>query len=70
MQESQILIQSLYMPMLFLSGATIPVALMPEWVQTVGQYLPATHLFAGMQAILVQRRIDFAQPDGRCSAAR
>ncbi len=51
-QEAQILIQSLYMPMLFLSGATIPVTIMPEWVQTVAQYLPATHLFVGMQSIL------------------
>lgn len=52
MQESQILIQTLYMPMLFLSGATIPMTVMPEWVQIAGQFLPATHLFAGMQSIL------------------
>jgi imidazolonepropionase-like amidohydrolase/ABC-type multidrug transport system permease subunit len=52
-QESQILIQILYMPMLFLSGATIPIAIMPNWVQIVAQFLPATHLFAGMQAILL-----------------
>lgn len=52
MQEAQILIQSLYMPMLFLSGAAIPISVMPEWVQTVGQYLPATHLFTGMQSIM------------------
>lgn len=52
MQEAQILIQSLYMPMLFLSGATIPVSVMPEWVQTAAQFLPATHLFTGMQSIM------------------
>ncbi len=52
MQEANILIQCLYMPMLFLSGATIPVTIMPEWVQTVAQFLPATHLFTGMQSIL------------------
>ena len=52
MQESQILIQSLYMPMLFLSGATIPMTFMPQWVQIVSQFLPATHLFAGMQSVL------------------
>src|ERR1017187_3730415 len=51
-QEAQILIQGLYMPMIFLSGATIPLSLMPEWVQQVGQFLPATHLFTGMQSIL------------------
>jgi ABC-type multidrug transport system permease subunit len=51
-QEAQILIQGLYMPMLFLSGATIPVGLMPVWVQQIGQFLPATHLFTGMQSIM------------------
>ncbi|MBS1872684.1 MAG: amidohydrolase family protein [Acidobacteria bacterium] len=51
-QEAMVLIQSLYMPMLFLSGATIPLTLMPNWVQIAGQFLPATHLFTGMQAIL------------------
>lgn len=54
MQESQILIQTLYMPMLFLSGATIPLSIMPEWVQTVGQFLPATHLFTGMESIMAK----------------
>ena len=33
MQESQILIQTLYFPMLLLSGATIPLAVMPTWLQ-------------------------------------
>jgi imidazolonepropionase-like amidohydrolase/ABC-type multidrug transport system permease subunit len=54
-QESQILIQILYMPMLFLSGATIPVVMMPNWVQVLSQFLPATHLFTGMQSILLAR---------------
>ncbi len=53
MQEANILIQCLYLPMLFLSGATIPLSIMPEWVQSVGQFLPATHLFSGMQSIIV-----------------
>lgn len=55
MQESQILIQLLYLPMLFLSGATIPVELMPVWVQVFAQFLPSTYLFNGMQAILEGR---------------
>jgi imidazolonepropionase-like amidohydrolase/ABC-type multidrug transport system permease subunit len=52
MQESQIVIQILYIPMLFLSGATIPMSVLPGWVQVLAQYLPATHLMTGMQAIL------------------
>ena len=54
MQESQILIQLLYFPMLFLSGATIPMDVMPEWVKIVAQFLPSTYLFSGLQAILVR----------------
>lgn len=53
MAESQILIQILYMPMLFLSGATFPMQIMPTWVQTLAQFLPATHFFSGMQSILL-----------------
>ncbi len=52
MQESQILIQLLYFPMLFLSGTTIPISVMPNWVQIIAQFIPATYLMNGMQAIL------------------
>src|SRR5215472_9209137 len=52
MQESQILVQLLYMPMLLLGGV-IPVQVMPSWLQTVAQFVPSTHLATGMQAILL-----------------
>ena len=52
MQESQILIQLLYFPMLFLSGTTIPISILPDWVQIVAQFIPATYLMTGMQSIL------------------
>ena len=52
MQESQILIQLLYFPMLFLSGATIPISILPNWVQILAQFIPATYLMTGMQSIL------------------
>jgi imidazolonepropionase-like amidohydrolase/ABC-type multidrug transport system permease subunit len=54
MQESQILIQILYLPMLFLSGATFPLDILPTWLQIVAQFLPSSHLYLGMQAILVK----------------
>ena len=50
-QEATILIQILYMPMLFLSGATFPSANLPVWAQTLGQFLPATGLVQGFQSI-------------------
>jgi hypothetical protein len=40
--------------MLMLSGATIPLTVLPDWLQQVAQFLPATHLFLGMQNILVR----------------
>jgi len=54
MQESQILIQMLYLPMLFLSGSTFPISIMPTWLQILSQFLPASHLFAGIQGILIR----------------
>src|SRR5262249_11459659 len=54
-QESTIGIQLLYMPMLFLSGATFPSALLPAWAQMVGQFLPATYLVTGFQSVILRR---------------
>ncbi len=54
MQESQILIQLLYLPMLMLSGATVPLEIMPEWLQSVTMFIPSTHLYLGVQGILMR----------------
>jgi imidazolonepropionase-like amidohydrolase/ABC-type multidrug transport system permease subunit len=51
-QESQIVIQMLYFPMLFLSGMTIPISIFPNWLQLVAQFIPSTYLVNGMQAIV------------------
>jgi len=51
-QESLILIQPLYMGMLFLSGATIPISVLPDWLQIVTQFIPATYLMTGVAGIL------------------
>jgi enamidase len=55
-QESQLLIQLLYMPMLFLSGATFPVSILPPWAQIVSQYLPASYLVTGLQGIFLRHQ--------------
>jgi imidazolonepropionase-like amidohydrolase/ABC-type multidrug transport system permease subunit len=54
MAESQIIIQLLYLPMLLLSGATIPLILFPVWLQVLSQFIPSTHLYLGMQGILMR----------------
>ncbi len=51
MQEAMIAIQVLYMMMLFLSGATIPSAILPKWAQTVAEFMPAAYLVSGFQGI-------------------
>jgi len=38
-----------YFPMLFLTGATIPVDIMPNWMQELAQFLPVTHVVKGMR---------------------
>lgn len=55
MQESQIIIQLMYLPMLFLSGATFPVSMLPDWLQVAAQFLPATYLYTGLNGILVRQ---------------
>ncbi|HYA23652.1 MAG TPA: amidohydrolase family protein [Terriglobales bacterium] len=54
MQESQILVQLVYLPMLFLSGATFPVSLFPPWLLLLTQFLPATYLVTGIEAMLMR----------------
>jgi imidazolonepropionase-like amidohydrolase/ABC-type multidrug transport system permease subunit len=59
-QEGNILIQIIYMPMLFLSGATFPLSFMPDWLKLVTQFIPASYLVTGMSGIL-QRGETIAQ---------
>ncbi len=53
-QESNILIQPIYMTMLFLSGATIPITFMPHWLQNITQFIPATYLMTGIGGIMLR----------------
>jgi len=49
MQETQVLNQLLWLPLIFLSGATLPLAYLPRVVQGFSNYLPATYLVTGLQ---------------------
>ena len=51
-QESNILIQPIYMAMIFLSGVTFPIIYMPHWLQNITQFIPATYLVTGIGGIL------------------
>jgi ABC-type multidrug transport system permease subunit len=49
MQETQILNQLLWLPLIFLSGATMPLPYLPKMVQGFSAFLPATYLVTGLQ---------------------
>jgi ABC-type multidrug transport system permease subunit len=49
MQETQVLNQLLWLPLIFLSGATLPIAYLPKIAQGVAVFLPATYLVTGLQ---------------------
>lgn len=51
-QESNLLIQPIYMAMLFLSGMTIPISYFPDWLQRFTQFVPASYLVTGMAGII------------------
>ncbi len=53
-QESGILVQVLYMSMLFLSGATFPTQMFPAWLLKVSRFVPAAYIVNGLQSILLR----------------
>ncbi len=52
MQETQVINQLLWLPLIFLSGATFPLAFLPKVVQKVSLFLPATYLVQGLQSAI------------------
>lgn len=53
MQETQVINQLLWLPLIFLSGATLPLPSLPLVVQRVGVFLPATYLVNSLQRAIV-----------------
>ena len=49
MQETQVLNQLLWLPLIFLSGATIPFTYLSKTVQHIALFLPATYLVHGLK---------------------
>ncbi len=52
MQETQVINQLIWFPLIFLSGATVPLANLPQIVKRVGLFLPATYLVTGLQSAI------------------
>jgi ABC-type multidrug transport system permease subunit len=57
MQETQVLNQLIWLPLIFLSGATVPLSDLPHMAQKLALFLPATYLVWGLQQALY-----FSQP--------
>jgi len=53
MQETQVLNQLLWLPLIFLSGATIPFTYLSSLVQKIALFLPATYLVSGLKRAIV-----------------
>ena len=49
MQETQVLNQLIWLPLIFLSGATMPLPYLPHVAQKFALFLPATYLVWGLQ---------------------
>jgi ABC-2 type transport system permease protein len=53
MQEAQVYNNVVWFTLLFLSGVTVPLPLLPAWIQHVAAFLPATYMVSSFQAIMV-----------------
>lgn len=49
MQETQVINQVIWTGFLFLSGATVPLARFPHWIQGASLFMPATYLATGLE---------------------
>jgi len=68
-QESQILVQLIYLPMLLLSGATFPTSVFPDWLMTITNFLPATYLVSGLQGMILGNGHEGLVQNGQASGA-
>jgi ABC-2 type transport system permease protein len=50
MQETQMINNLIWSAFLFLSGATIPLAVFPLWIRRVSLFIPATYLATGLES--------------------
>ncbi len=55
-QEGQAVVQILYLPMLLLSGAMLPLEMLPASLQKLAAFLPSAYLFSGMQSMLLDQQ--------------
>jgi ABC-2 type transport system permease protein len=54
MQEAQVYNNVVWFALLFLSGVTVPLPMLPDWIQGFAAFLPATYLVSSFQAVMVR----------------
>lgn len=54
MRTAPAVTNAIFFPVIFVSGAAVPFALLPGWVQEIGRLVPATYLVEALQAVLVR----------------
>ena len=54
MQETQMINNLIWTAFIFLSGATIPLAVFPTWIQRIVVFVPATYLATGLEMAAAQ----------------
>jgi ABC-2 type transport system permease protein len=52
MQETQVINNLIWSSFLFLSGATVPLSVLPGWIQRVCLFSPATYMVTGLQGAM------------------
>ncbi len=52
MQETQVINNLIWSAFLFLSGATVPLAFFPHWIQAVALFSPATYMATGLEGAM------------------
>lgn len=54
MRTAPAVTNAIFFPLIFVSGAAVPFAMLPGWVQEVGRFVPATYLVEALQAVMVR----------------
>lgn len=52
MQETQVINNLIWSTFLFLSGATVPLAALPHWIQRITLFSPATYMATGLEGAM------------------
>jgi ABC-2 type transport system permease protein len=55
MQETQVINNLIWSAFLFLSGATVPLAVLPRWIQRICLFSPATYMATGLEGSMTRK---------------